>query len=534
MFDVTPPSVNGQRVTPSVGSPCYVDVNPVNTGSPSSLDVNPVNTGSPSLPDVKPFTGGPSVSDVDVVTSCIEELTDCHWQFGSLISSEKLEKDRSFQPMAGETYRRDVDAVLPIKSLRCDEDGAHLQPVRTVDAHENESKRTVALTPSRGMRHCLDPGYDRPVKQGPTSPRDDDLKEECISTNRRATVSKTSSNSIDYSKSNTYLFAARNGPTREHADLMWRRHSAGIQNSEPHVSRVQRTKSGLVPDTGNDPPTPRRSNGTLKVEERYHPETEPVFLRCMSVTFGNEANVIKAENPCNDLPLGECSSIGAYLDSEKDSKRSKRQKKQSKEINKRKHQKAKAKAKAHKVASRRPKHDTSSNSGSTGSSDSESVDSSSSESEYSSDSSHYEERYRQKKASKSRHHSHKYRLKPEPPEPYGGSANLREFQTFCEDSMDYVREGNVRKNTRVKKISRFLTGNAKAWYISTVADDVRSWRPREFFVELYNYSFPTTFRMSQHIALVKTTQGNRTVRDYILHLNELFNTPALLASVRKC
>ncbi|KIY61550.1 hypothetical protein CYLTODRAFT_328632, partial [Cylindrobasidium torrendii FP15055 ss-10] len=115
-------------------------------------------------------------------------------------------------------------------------------------------------------------------------------------------------------------------------------------------------------------------------------------------------------------------------------------------------------------------------------------------------------------------------LKPDPPEEYSGHANVREFVTFMEDASDYVREGGVERKYRVRKVSRYLTGGAKEWYISRVQDRVKEWSLRQFFTALYNHCFPVTFRSEQREKLSRAYQGNQSVRQHAMRLEELFNS----------
>ncbi|KAF9023657.1 hypothetical protein BDZ89DRAFT_907906, partial [Hymenopellis radicata] len=119
-------------------------------------------------------------------------------------------------------------------------------------------------------------------------------------------------------------------------------------------------------------------------------------------------------------------------------------------------------------------------------------------------------------------------LKPDPPEKYNGAADLRAFMKFVTDGTAYVRDGRVPKNSRVLKLSRYLTGTAHDFYMSSVSDDPKAWRLKQFFIELYNYCFPLTFRLDQRRKLERTFQDNKTVRQYTGELRELFNTVGLM------
>ncbi|KIY66433.1 hypothetical protein CYLTODRAFT_335751, partial [Cylindrobasidium torrendii FP15055 ss-10] len=115
-------------------------------------------------------------------------------------------------------------------------------------------------------------------------------------------------------------------------------------------------------------------------------------------------------------------------------------------------------------------------------------------------------------------------LKPEPPEPYDGTPDVRKMLRFVQDGTDYVREGGVHKKLRVKKLSRFLRGSAEDWYISHVSGNPYEWRLNEFFTALYNYCFPATFRQEQRRKLARTMQGDLPIKKHTMRLEELFNS----------
>jgi hypothetical protein len=61
-------------------------------------------------------------------------------------------------------------------------------------------------------------------------------------------------------------------------------------------------------------------------------------------------------------------------------------------------------------------------------------------------------------------------------------------------------------------------------YVRKVSGDPYRWRLKEFFTELFNYCFPINFRMKQREKLNRCYQNDKTVREYIYELSELWNT----------
>ncbi|THV02136.1 hypothetical protein K435DRAFT_653994, partial [Dendrothele bispora CBS 962.96] len=119
-------------------------------------------------------------------------------------------------------------------------------------------------------------------------------------------------------------------------------------------------------------------------------------------------------------------------------------------------------------------------------------------------------------------------LKPDPPDVYDGAVDVRAYIKYVTEGTAYVRDGGVPKNRRVMKLSKFLKGKAYEFYLSTVANNPFEWDLRTFFIELYNHCFPITFRMDQRRKLKKSFQNQRSVRECISELNDLFNTVGLM------
>ncbi|KAK1234638.1 hypothetical protein PQX77_002163, partial [Marasmius sp. AFHP31] len=180
-----------------------------------------------------------------------------------------------------------------------------------------------------------------------------------------------------------------------------------------------------------------------------------------------------------------------------------------------------------------PSSSSSSLSGSDGDSSGGESDSESSSSEPSSDSdssSDYGNRRsrRDRRFRRHRHHRTRMLLKPVPPEVYDGTADVRGFIKFVTEAMAYLRDGQVPRNHRVFRISKYLTGRAYQFYLSVVANSPFDWRIQQFFKDLYNYCFPLTYRLDQRKKLKRAFQNDKPVRDYLAELNDLFNTVGLI------
>jgi len=115
------------------------------------------------------------------------------------------------------------------------------------------------------------------------------------------------------------------------------------------------------------------------------------------------------------------------------------------------------------------------------------------------------------------------KLKPIPPVEYDGSVNSKAFHCFITEGTTYVKDGEVPSKKQAFILSHYLKGKAHEFYVREVSGDPYHWRLSTFFRELFNYCFPVDFRIKLRKKLHTCYQGNRTVRDYLYELNEMWN-----------
>ena len=109
-----------------------------------------------------------------------------------------------------------------------------------------------------------------------------------------------------------------------------------------------------------------------------------------------------------------------------------------------------------------------------------------------------------------------------PPEKYDGRVDIRAFHKFLTHGTAYVKYGYVEKRRQVMVLSEFLTGKAYTFYTQSVSLDPERWSIRKFFIEMFNYCFPIDFRNQQREKLNSYSQGNKSVREYVADLDEMF------------
>ena len=86
----------------------------------------------------------------------------------------------------------------------------------------------------------------------------------------------------------------------------------------------------------------------------------------------------------------------------------------------------------------------------------------------------------------------------------------------------YVKYGYVECRHQVMVLSEFLVGKAYMFYTRRVSLDPERWTLKKFFTELFNYCFPIDFRNQQREKLNNFSQGNKSVREYVADLDEMF------------
>ncbi|KAG2045861.1 hypothetical protein BDR06DRAFT_985729 [Suillus hirtellus] len=112
---------------------------------------------------------------------------------------------------------------------------------------------------------------------------------------------------------------------------------------------------------------------------------------------------------------------------------------------------------------------------------------------------------------------------PIPPVNYDGSPDSHVFHQFLTEGTAYVKDGQVEHERRVFILAHYLKGRAREFYTREVYGDPYHWRLRRFFTELFNHCFPIDFRMKQREKLNHCYQNDKTVREYIYELSELWN-----------
>ncbi|KAG6863852.1 hypothetical protein C0993_010142, partial [Termitomyces sp. T159_Od127] len=133
-----------------------------------------------------------------------------------------------------------------------------------------------------------------------------------------------------------------------------------------------------------------------------------------------------------------------------------------------------------------------------------------------------EEEHQGKRSKRKQKHRKRTLIKPTPPDKYGGQADLHAFHKFLTHGTAYVKYGYVEHRRQVMVLSKFLTGRAYTFYTQQVSINPERWTLQKFFTELFNYCFPIDFRNQQRTKLSNFSQGNRSVREYMADLDELF------------
>jgi hypothetical protein len=114
--------------------------------------------------------------------------------------------------------------------------------------------------------------------------------------------------------------------------------------------------------------------------------------------------------------------------------------------------------------------------------------------------------------------------KPDPPSKYSGEPIFNKYERWVYESRQWVKQSYIRRKLRVERLSKYLDGRAHTWYMRNVARDAKKWSMNDFFIELFNYSFPIDYRTTQRRKFHKFEQRSHTIREYRTDLEALANS----------
>ncbi|KAG1828498.1 hypothetical protein EV424DRAFT_1536517 [Suillus variegatus] len=151
------------------------------------------------------------------------------------------------------------------------------------------------------------------------------------------------------------------------------------------------------------------------------------------------------------------------------------------------------------------------------------------ESDHSSDSDNTK---RLKRTARRKHRSHmnllKYQqgfLKHEPPFTYNGEANASTFKKWVREVRDWRDRARLSTKQTISMVGKYLGGNTYRFYERDVLDLKKKYTLTDFFEQLFDYSFPTDFRMMQRQRFLECRQeGKQSVQDYIRRLRNIADT----------
>ncbi|KZT18503.1 hypothetical protein NEOLEDRAFT_1051794, partial [Neolentinus lepideus HHB14362 ss-1] len=112
-------------------------------------------------------------------------------------------------------------------------------------------------------------------------------------------------------------------------------------------------------------------------------------------------------------------------------------------------------------------------------------------------------------------------VKPLPPHKYDGTADIKIFTHFMEESLAFIEDGRLTSSNRWRYISHYMEDKALTFYNRSVSRNATEWSPQLFFSELFNYCFPLDFRQKMRAKLRYCRQGSKSVKDYIHEISEL-------------
>lgn len=98
---------------------------------------------------------------------------------------------------------------------------------------------------------------------------------------------------------------------------------------------------------------------------------------------------------------------------------------------------------------------------------------------------------------------------------------------------EYIWGHTIEKRMYALTGPNFLTGQAYSFWESSVLSAPWKWELRDLFRELLNYCFPADYCLQMVEKLRKSYQNNRTVREYVHELENLFLTVGIMSERQK-
>lgn len=116
-------------------------------------------------------------------------------------------------------------------------------------------------------------------------------------------------------------------------------------------------------------------------------------------------------------------------------------------------------------------------------------------------------------------------LKHEPLFTYNGEANSSTFKKWVREVGQWHDRAKLSTKQTISMIGKYLGGNAYRFYERDVLDLKKKYSLTEFFEQLFDYTFPSDFRMLQRQRFLECRQeGKQGVQDYIRRLRNIADT----------
>ncbi|KIL62363.1 hypothetical protein M378DRAFT_44130, partial [Amanita muscaria Koide BX008] len=104
---------------------------------------------------------------------------------------------------------------------------------------------------------------------------------------------------------------------------------------------------------------------------------------------------------------------------------------------------------------------------------------------------------------------------------YDGTPSLEKFDDWTYEVDTWCLWNEVDSKDAVMVLAQFLSGKARRFFMTHVATNLGRWDLKAVYEGLFDYCFPTHFKLELREKLRKTYQGSWTVRDYARELENL-------------
>jgi hypothetical protein len=115
-------------------------------------------------------------------------------------------------------------------------------------------------------------------------------------------------------------------------------------------------------------------------------------------------------------------------------------------------------------------------------------------------------------------------LKDDPPSKYSGEPKAGTFKKWVREIRDWTHNGRLSDSQAIRCCGKYSTGKAYRFYEQEICTRKKKYSLSEYFMALFNYCFPASFRMQQRDKFDACKQNDMSAIDYLRKLQDVADT----------